>query len=1058
MRCFLMTMVVSAGLLACGHEPTQAALIAYWNFDQGSGEEALDSSGSGLTGTLINEPAWIDGRFGGALSFDYRDGQYVEIGSNNVVTNLSGEKTFAFWTRLRTNSTSDPASGFIGIDSGASSNRWFIDDNNGRGDIRMGGNNITGSFTVGNRELKYNQNTWQHVVVTDDGSGSGATRVYVDGQLVGTSDSFNYSGPPAGGVLRLGVGRHGTGYRYMNGDLDDFGIWNVSLADPQVKALYNVGTHRVLGYDLGKVQELFDLHAAGEGSVVLDGRQWTYATGLSTDPADLGRVVGVDGRYTIALDSTGAGITAPNNLIAYWRFDEASGSVAVDSSASGLDGTLKGTGGNTPTRMDGKFGGALSLNYANQEHVEIGSNNAVTNLSGEKTFAFWVRMESREGGNNASPFLGIDDGTSGSRWFIDDNNMGGYIRMGGGGITGGFTLGSSTLKLNYDEEAWQHVVVTDDGSGSGGTRVYIDGQRVGTSGSFDYSNLSVDSVLRLGMGRHSGGYRHMHGGLDDFGVWNVALTEPQVKALYTLGNNPDINHDLGQVQALFDGYDAGNGSVRHGSLQWEYATGIRTRGAELGEVFKADGRYVVALDNAGTGFVANAELIAHWTFNEESGPVAYDSAGTNDGTLRGTGGNAPTRIDGKFGGALSFPDTNAQHVEIGADNVITALSGPKTFSFWTRLSSDTYSNGFMTIDNDTSGNRWYLDDHNQAGNLRMAQQGGGASGQLFSIDAGLNYDSDQWQHVLLADDGSGTDGVRIYVDGQLVTTVDSFDYSGLLPGSVLRLGAVKHQTDYHYLKGDLDDFGVWRVALGDSQVKALYNAAQHPGLGYDLGEVQNLFNAHHDGGGTRADGRYWVHTTGLSTDPEALGQVTQDGQKFYLPLAADGTGVMAPGKLIAHWTFNDGEGTTVADSMGNVHGTLQGSDGTDAWIADGRVGGALRLDSSQSQYVLAGSDNLVTQMPGEKTLAFWIRMEETGVSNRSNGFISIDRDGSDRWYLDTGTGTDTNDIRAFRADGGSGADLFRVSGVLEYDEWQHVVVTDDGTGSGGVKVFVNGEL
>ena len=47
---------------------------------------------------------------------------------------------------------------------------------------------------------------------------------------------------------------------------------------------------------------------------------------------------------------------------------------------------------------------------------------------------------------------------------------------------------------------------------------------------------------------------------------------------------------------------------------------------------------------------------------------------------------------------------------------------------------------------------------------------------------------------------------------------------------------------------------------------------------------------------------------GLSTDPAMLGQIVQDGQKFSVSLTESGTGVLAPGKLIAHWKFDDGVG------------------------------------------------------------------------------------------------------------------------------------------------------
>ncbi|QDP51509.1 MAG: putative concanavalin A-like lectin/glucanases superfamily protein [Prokaryotic dsDNA virus sp.] len=49
-------------LIASNHEPLNltgsAGLIGYWRFDSGSGETAIDSSGKGFNGTLVNNPTW----------------------------------------------------------------------------------------------------------------------------------------------------------------------------------------------------------------------------------------------------------------------------------------------------------------------------------------------------------------------------------------------------------------------------------------------------------------------------------------------------------------------------------------------------------------------------------------------------------------------------------------------------------------------------------------------------------------------------------------------------------------------------------------------------------------------------------------------------------------------------------------------------------------------------------------------------------------------------------------------------------------------------------------
>jgi hypothetical protein len=51
---------------------TQAGLVGWWRFNEGSGDVASDSSGNNHDGALLGTPEWVAGPdgFGGALAFD----------------------------------------------------------------------------------------------------------------------------------------------------------------------------------------------------------------------------------------------------------------------------------------------------------------------------------------------------------------------------------------------------------------------------------------------------------------------------------------------------------------------------------------------------------------------------------------------------------------------------------------------------------------------------------------------------------------------------------------------------------------------------------------------------------------------------------------------------------------------------------------------------------------------------------------------------------------------------------------------------------------------------
>ena len=72
----------------------EASIIGMWLFDEGEGDVALDSSGNGNNGKLMNDPKWVEGKFGKALSCDGVD-DYVDTELNT--NDLSSPITISFF-------------------------------------------------------------------------------------------------------------------------------------------------------------------------------------------------------------------------------------------------------------------------------------------------------------------------------------------------------------------------------------------------------------------------------------------------------------------------------------------------------------------------------------------------------------------------------------------------------------------------------------------------------------------------------------------------------------------------------------------------------------------------------------------------------------------------------------------------------------------------------------------------------------------------------------------------------------------------------------------------
>ena len=84
-----------------------------------------------------------------------------------------------------------------------------------------------------------------------------------------------------------------------------------------------------------------------------------------------------------------------NGLIGYWKLDEASGTVAHDSSGLGYDGTVTAASGTYAWRpTGGRINGAF-VNLSSSAPITV-QNNSQINFSGDFTFALWVKLSTSD--------------------------------------------------------------------------------------------------------------------------------------------------------------------------------------------------------------------------------------------------------------------------------------------------------------------------------------------------------------------------------------------------------------------------------------------------------------------------------------------------------------------------------------------------------------------------------------------------------------------------------------------------------------------------------------
>ena len=149
---------------------------------------------------------------------------------------------------------------------------------------------------------------------------------------------------------------------------------------------------------------------------------------------------------------------------------------------------------------------------------------------------------------------------------------------------------------------------------------------------------------------------------------------------------------------------------------------------------------------------------------------------------------------------------------------------------------------------------------------------------------------------------------------------------------------------------------------------------------------------------------------------------------------------------VAAYSFDEGSGTTVADTTGHGHtATIEGAE----WTNHGRYGGALAFNGTSSCVSIPDSEEL--RLSEEFTLESWIRPE--GVSKRPVIYKEATEDFPS---YSLGIGFNTYGLPEGQL-GKEGKTHQDIAGTAKYaqDAWSDLALTYDGA---KMRLYVNGEL
>ena len=231
----------------------------------------------------------------------------------------------------------------------------------------------------------------------------------------------------------------------------------------------------------------------------------------------------------MSLILTGISETKVNQetIAGMWLFDEGGGNTAKDSSGNGNDGEIM----NAPKSVDGKFGTALEFD-GKDDYVLIPSSSTLDPKEGDMTYTAWVKTT---GAADLYVYHNPSTGSEKSEWRVNNGKIRLYVRDSGGANT--WRDSASTL----NDGKWHLIATIWKGTESPPTiDYYLDGvldnaAAYGNQGIVKGTNLQFpgdDDAIGI---RLDGMQRHFNGSIDEFAIFNVALTEGDIKNIMTRG-------------------------------------------------------------------------------------------------------------------------------------------------------------------------------------------------------------------------------------------------------------------------------------------------------------------------------------------------------------------------------------------------------------------------------------------------------------------------------------------------------------------------------------------
>jgi hypothetical protein len=278
-----------------------SGLVGYWNFDQGSGTTAYDSSGNNNHGTIYGA-SWTSGKVNDALFFDGVN-NYVDCG-NGETLDPTREATIEAWVNFDILPSDAGHIMEIASRSGGGTDLDLQAETDNRIKFFVGPG--TPNVAVSNTVVEIDK--WYHVAATYQAGNN--IKIYINGALEETT-SISITRNSNSNNFSIGQSLYWPG-RFFEGKIDEVKIYNRALSEEEIEAEY------------------IQVSISPESKVMSVGQSQTFTSSIS----------GGTSPYTYQWYLNGASVSGATS--ASWTFTaETSGSYTVYVSVSDEAGALE---------------------------------------------------------------------------------------------------------------------------------------------------------------------------------------------------------------------------------------------------------------------------------------------------------------------------------------------------------------------------------------------------------------------------------------------------------------------------------------------------------------------------------------------------------------------------------------------------------------------------------------------------------------------------------------------------------------------------------------------